>query len=175
MSSVNIVDSARICESLAMTAAITAAPSSAASQSGAYPSTSLRITSSPAACARSRARSSGVSDGARRRELRARFELRCDGRNGGRLVGDDAEKHRRQPDQQHADRIEHDGLPEMRHVARRQAEDADVRKRDRRERNERVAEEIQRRDALARQQRRRSPARRAAPPSLRGIRPCRRR
>ena len=47
---------------------------------------------------------------------------------------------------------------------RRQAEDADVRKGDRRQRDEGVAEEVQRRDALARQQRRRSKARRASIP-----------
>ena len=59
----NIVESARICESLAITAAITAAPSSAVSHSGAYPWTSARITSSPLAVARKASRRSGVSDG----------------------------------------------------------------------------------------------------------------
>src|SRR5262245_56297203 len=58
-----MVESARICESLAITAAMTAAPSIDASQSGAYPSTSFKMTSSPDACRRRSSRRSGVSAG----------------------------------------------------------------------------------------------------------------
>src|SRR5439155_11046593 len=60
-----------------------------------------------------------------------RLELGADGGNGGGAVRDDAEKNRRQPDEQHAQRVEDDRLAEVSDPSRRQAEDADVRKRDR--------------------------------------------
>jgi hypothetical protein len=68
-----MVESARICESLAMTAAMIPAPSSPASQTGAYRSSITRITSSPAADRRRAFRSVSVmpEDGAAARARRA--------------------------------------------------------------------------------------------------------
>ena len=89
------------------------------------------------------------------RECAPRVELRRDRRHVPRGVGRHAQKHRRQPDEQHANGVQDDGLLEVPEALRRHAEDADVRERDRRERNERVAEEIQHRHPLAAEQRRR--------------------
>ena len=137
----NIVESARICESLAMTAAITQAPSRPPATTARSPRPACRITSSPAARARSWSRSGWASPGPAEASDAPRLELRFDGRHVPRRIGCHAEKDRRQPDGDHAERIQDDRLLEMAETPRREAEDADVRKRDRRQRDERVAEE----------------------------------
>src|SRR6476660_1238809 len=63
-------------------------------------------------------------------------------------------KHARQPDRQYANRIEDDGLLELGHLARGQTENQDVWKSDGRERDKRVTEEVVRRKAFTREQRR---------------------
>ena len=73
----------------------------------------------------------------------------------GGAVRHHPQEHAGQPEREHAERIEHDRLLELRHPPRGQAEDRDVRERDRRQRDEGVAEEVERRHALARQERRR--------------------
>ena len=90
----------------------------------------------------------------RGRERLTRLELARDPRNIPHRIGSDPEKHARQPDRQDAEWIEHDGALELRHPPRSQAEDRDVGKGDRRQRDERVAEKDERRESLARQERR---------------------
>ena len=89
------------------------------------------------------------------RDLGPRLELGFDRRHFPGGVGREPQEHRRQPDRQHAQRIQDHRLPEVLEPASRQAEDADVRKGNRGERDERVAEKVQRRETLARQERRR--------------------
>ena len=67
---------------------------------------------------------------------------------------DDAKNHARQPDEQDANRVEDDGLLERRHFLGGHAHNCDMREHDGRERNQRVAEELFHRDALAGEERR---------------------
>src|SRR6185369_7401624 len=87
-----------------------------------------------------------------RSQYTTRFLLFADLRNFCDAIGHDAEEHARQPDREYAQRIEDHGLLKLRHLARRQTEDQDVWKRDRRQRDERVAEKVIRRDPFAREQ-----------------------